>query len=191
VVLERLPLRIGPLLVQACHEAPRGIAAAAAVVVVEDDRYRVLGAEPEFRDPGPVHPIRIHTALVDLAPAEPGTVVVGPDGRRWYAVVHDLDLEPSARPEWLDAALREVLRLARQRGVRALVLPPLGAVHGGVSLATALERIARALWHHAELAAEAAGSGPLERVWLRVPEHASEEEARSALRRPGSTGGGP
>ncbi len=42
-------------------------------IAIEDDTYFVLGADPEFR-PSSEHPIRVHTAALEVEPAAPGSV---------------------------------------------------------------------------------------------------------------------
>jgi len=130
-------------------------------VVVEDDTWLVLGADPEFHEPTE-HPIRIWTALHEAEPLEPGAVSVA-EGRpvRLHAVVHDLSCDPTWREEWVGAALAEVFRLADLHGLHSLALPILGGVHGRLSGARFLRLLDRAL--------AGAAAGRPARVWLIAP----------------------
>jgi hypothetical protein len=77
------------------------------------------------------HPLRVMTALVDAPTYPPGTVLPrGGSPLRLFAVVHDLEQEPSTRDEWILRALENVLSFCRTNHVIALGLDPLGAVHG-------------------------------------------------------------
>jgi len=130
-------------------------------VVLEDDTWLVLGADPEFREPTE-HPIRIWTALHEAQPLEPGTVsVVESHPLRLHAIVHDLSRDPTWREEWIGAALAELFRAAGRRGLRSLALPILGGVHGHLPA----ERFLVLL----EAALESAAPGRLERLWLIAP----------------------
>jgi hypothetical protein len=108
-------------------------------VVVEDDTYGVLGADPLVREPGD-HPIRIWTELHQLEPATPGTVNVKP-GRtaRLLAVVHDLSGDPTWKEEWVSSALAAALRHAERLGVESLGLQALGTIHGKLRAGSFLE----------------------------------------------------
>ncbi len=130
-------------------------------LVVEDDTYLVLGADPEVREPAE-HPLRVWQAVHDFEPLAPGTLTVRP-GRppRLLAIVHDLAADPTWREDWVASALGEVLRYAERTGVRSLAVPPLGAVHGRLPV----ERFAALL-------RDALAVGPaqsLERIWLACP----------------------
>lgn len=99
-------------------------------LVLEEDTWLALSAAPLVREPAE-HPIRTMTAAWEAEPAEPGSIRMR-SGRplRILAVVHDLSLDPSWRVEWIDAALRRAFAEARRRGLGAVGVEPLGAVHG-------------------------------------------------------------
>ena len=130
-------------------------------LVVEDDTWQVLGADPEFR-PTAEHPLRLMQALRQAEPVAPGSVFVVP-GRptRLHAVVHDLDRDPSWREEWIAAALEGCLGIASERGFRSLAIPLLGTRHGGLAPDRAVGLLEDSL---------AAPSAPLPRkLWLISP----------------------
>ncbi len=136
-------------------------------VVVEDDTYLVLGAEPVARETHEPPGELLGEARASIQPA-PGTVVVrsGPP-LELHAIVHDLDAEPSWRVEWVSGALAEVLREAEGRGLRSLALPVLGAVHGDLTPRRFAELLGAAL-HDARARCP-------EEIWLTVPAGAAVE----------------
>ncbi len=142
-------------------------------LVIEDDTCLVLGAEPfprENREP----PRRLLERAVTTEPVAPGTVVVRGGGPiQLHAVVHDLSLEPSWREEWVEAALRAALDEADRRRLSALVLPPLGALHGSLTVGRFAELLAAVL--HQQPA------GHLDAIWLVLPAE-TPAEALDALR---------
>ena len=67
----------------------------------------------------------------EAEPATPGSVHIrGGYPFRILAVVHDLSLDPTWRAEWIELALRRSLEVAREEGLQAVGIEPLGAVHG-------------------------------------------------------------
>ena len=127
--------------------------------VVEEDRWRVLGASPEWHPPAPEHPVRLHTALVSEQPTALGRIL-----RRdthWCAVVVDLDAERLVDGAVVAAAWAGIAGRCAREDVRRLAVPLLGAVHGDLA-----PRVALRLLHDGLLAVPPA---PLRRVWLQVP----------------------
>jgi hypothetical protein len=136
-------------------------------VVVEDDTYGVLGADPLFREPID-HPIRIWTELHELEPATPGTVTLE-HGRtpRLLAVVHDLSGDPSWREEWVSSALAASLRQAERLRVESLGVQALGTIHGRLGPERFLELLRSVVEREALVY--------VRRIWLIPrPEHLGE-----------------
>jgi len=99
-------------------------------LVLEDDTWFALSSAPTVLEPRE-HPIRVMTDAWEAEPAEPGSVHVRDRHPfRILAVVHDLSMDPTWRVEWIELALRRSLEVARQRGLQALGIEPLGTVHG-------------------------------------------------------------
>ena len=153
----------------AFHLGPLRVVAAPAdrppfavdALVVEDDTYGVLGADPEFREPTE-HPLRILTAVHEMVPARPGTIRLAPgDPPRLLAVVHDLSLDPTWKEEWVAQALDGALLESERRGLRSLGLPVLGAVHGRMPAEKFLDTLVDALARRP--------ASTLERAWLVPP----------------------
>ena len=51
---------------------------------------------------------------------------------RLLAIVHDLELEPSWREEWIAGALHEAVRIIEERGLISIALETLGTKHGAL-----------------------------------------------------------
>ena len=151
------PWRIGDfeLVVSPPAEPPFPVQA----TLLEEDTWRVLSAPPRL-PPVEEHPVRVMTDLLDQQPERPGTVLVR--GRRWEAIVIDLEQEPVCREAWVGQALQQALREAAQRRLRALALPLLGTRHGGMTLSRSLEILLGVLARHP------GGGRPL-KLWLQVP----------------------
>ena len=156
---------LGPLLVTL---APPDVPIAA--IVLEEDTWLVLSANPEVKPPVEGM-VRIMTDLLKAEPKVPGSVVVeSGEPLRMLAIVYDLAAEPICRPEWVGEALQEVLAVAEEKGLAALALPLLGVRHGRLPVA-----------RFAELLAEAVRKRPprrLRRVWLMATEQDRRELRR-------------
>lgn len=115
------------------------------VRVFEEDTHLVLTVDPVMRFTEE-HPIRLLNSLSQGKSKRPGSVVI--NGSSWYAVVHNLDAEPTSRLDWIKTAYGEIFRQAEVRRVRRIAVPLLGSVHGNMkpweSLELMLEEIAAA-----------------------------------------------
>lgn len=158
-------IRLGPLLVTVSPPDAR-----VEAIVLEEDTWLVLSAEPEVKPPAESM-VRIMTDLLKAEPMAPGSVLAE-DGEplRILAVVYDLAEEPLCRPEWVAEALQGVLRVAEEKGIATLALPLLGVRHGRLPVAL-----------FAELLEEAVRKTPLRRlrrVWLLAAEQERQELRR-------------
>jgi len=99
-------------------------------VVYEDDTQMVLGSDPLVREVN-IPPSELVEQVARAKPRLPGTIVVK-DGPPlcFHAIVHDLQLEPSWREEWISSALAGVFDEANALGVGSLALPVLGSLYG-------------------------------------------------------------
>jgi hypothetical protein len=164
----RGPVRVGRLMVTvAPAETPPFPVAA---TVLEEDTWLVLSAPPEIRPPAE-HPLRLFTELITAEPLAPGSVVVeNGEPLRLLAVVYDLGAEPSCRPEWVTAALAELIRAAAERKLASLALPLLGVRHGRLPLAVFVSLFV--------LAIREGAPGSLKKVWLAAPAEMAAEVRR-------------
>jgi hypothetical protein len=132
-------------------------------LVVEEDTYLVLSADPRTGEPHPDHPIRVMTSLLEVEPRDPGSIMVRDRfPLEFAAIVHDLDQEPSWREEWVIRALDRALLEAERRHLRSIGLEMLGAIHGRLERPRFLQLLRQAL--------QRIDPRRLERIWLIPPE---------------------
>lgn len=111
----------------------------------EEDTYLVMSADPKHAVE-PAHPLRLMAELADLAPEKTGSVVVqGRHPVRLLAIVHDVELSPTWREEWIESALREIFSLVEKHRFASLGLPLLGTRYGKLDKARFTELLARIL----------------------------------------------
>ena len=106
---------------------------AVSAVAVEQDTALVLDEETALNMP--------YSSLKQLGKEMerfseplPGSIVVQRGKpRKLYAIIHDLEQDPTWREEWVLAALENMLRLADQQLLPALALPLLGSHFGNLA----------------------------------------------------------
>lgn len=114
-------------------------------IVFEEDTWLVLSADPKACEPEE-HPIRLMTELIEAQPEPVGSVLIkGRNPTRFLAIVHDVDQDPTWREEWVESALKEILRLAEHRSLRSVKLPLLGTLHGRLEKQRFVVLLGRAL----------------------------------------------
>ncbi len=132
----------GLQIVAAPEESPPFTVAAMAY---EEDTFLVMSADPKHAVE-PAHPLRLMAELADLAPEKTGSVVVqGRHPVRLLAVVHDVELVPTWREEWIESALREIFSMAEKHRFASLGLPLLGTRYGKFDKSRFPELLARIL----------------------------------------------
>ena len=97
------------------------------VRVFEEDTHLVLTNDGVIRYTEE-HPIRLMTEIMETKPKKTGSIIT--NNARWYAIVHDLDAEPSWRLQWIKDAYLATLKLGETKRVQKLGLPLLGSIHG-------------------------------------------------------------
>ncbi len=127
--------------------------------LLEEDTWRVLGA-PARLPPVEEPMVRVMTGLINQRPLSPGKVLF--QGRRWKAIVIDLEQDPVCREAWVRQAFEQALREATRRGLRALALPLLGSRHGGLDHSRSLEILLEAL-------RQTPGDKGRLGIWLQLP----------------------
>lgn len=110
--------------------------------VFEEDTHLILTVDPVMRYT-PEHPIRMLNSLSRDRAKIPGTIVH--NGASWYAVIHDLDQEPTCRQEWVESAYQEIFRLTGEDKINRIGIPLLGSVHGAMKAPESLELLLAAL----------------------------------------------
>lgn len=116
----------------------------ADAVIVPDDRWHVLSADPAFKEPHDP-PVKMFTKAFTAEPAELGSVQVKAGApTTLLSVMIDLDTEPACRAEDVTAAVARAIELAEKRGLAALAVLVPGVEHG-ISRDDALRAIGYAL----------------------------------------------
>jgi hypothetical protein len=117
-------------------------------VAVEQDTALVLDEEPLLYAPSS-RLSDLSTEMEHFSEPLPGSVVVQ-RGRpkRLYAIIHDLEQEPTWRSEWILSALGNLLRQAEQQSLRALALPLLGCRFGQLEPWRFIDLLCQALQQH-------------------------------------------
>lgn len=133
------------------------------VRIFEEDTYLVLTVDPVIRH-AEEHPIRLMTKVVESKPNKTGTIVTNDPS--WYAIVHDLDNEPTCRLEWIEMAYRQALLLGEIKRVQKMGIPLLGSVHGKVSSETSLKMLIESI--------RAASCEYLKKILVLVPQNKTE-----------------
>jgi len=117
-------------------------------VAVEQDTALVLDEEPLLYAPGNSL-TEISSELEHFSEPLPGSVLVQRGKpKRLYAIIHDLELEPTWRREWVQIALDNLLRLAERQELRAIALPLLGCRFGQLESWRFIDLLCQALQNH-------------------------------------------
>lgn len=131
-----------------------------AAIVEEQDTSLVLGrpAKISVSDDKPSWYLANRLESQELL--QPGSVVLRREKpAKLLAIIHDLDCEPTWKPEWISMALDNAFNLTRAHDISSLQLPVLGAQHGRFRLTEFLSLLYKKL---------GAYNGPLEKIWLIV-----------------------
>lgn len=129
-------------------------------VVVEQDTHCLLAADNFLIESNESLP-ELTSHLQTFAPRPPGHVFVKQnESLQLYAIVHDLDLTPSWREEWISGALDAILDIALQRELKILGMPALGSIHGRYPAGMFIPLLVNAVTGHP--------AGPLQ-IWLGIP----------------------
>ena len=155
----------GPLLIVAApaHARPFEVDAMA----FEEDTWLTMSADPKVCPPE-VHPIRLMKELMEARPETAGTVIVkGKKPIRFLAIVHDVNLDPTWKENWIEDALSEIFQKTEEQKLRAIGLPLLGTLHGRLEIRRFIALLSRVLsrtsFHH------------LQRLWLITPAGANRD----------------
>lgn len=137
-------------------------------VVAEEDTFLVLSADPVVHEVHE-HPIRLMTRLIETRPEIPGSVLVkGRKPFKFFAIVHDLNQEPTWKEEWVERALKGILQETETRNLQSIRLPMLGTKHGTLEKERFMVLLKRVL--------EQSPLQYLKCIWLIVPKGRSARE---------------
>lgn len=117
-------------------------------VAVEQDTALVLGEEPMLYAPSQSID-EIGSELERMAEPLPGSVLVKQGTpKRLLAIIHDLEQDPTLRPEWVVKALHNMMRLAERQPLHAIALPLLGTRYGQLEQRRFIELLCYILCKH-------------------------------------------
>jgi len=134
-----------------------------SAIVVEQDTAMVLDEEPVLYAPNESLQ-RLREEVERFREPEPGSIVTQRgQPKRLYAIVHDLNQEPTWREEWVSMALENLLRESDRQRLPDLALPLLGCRFGNLTPERFLEILCSALQNEPPC-------DPL-KLWLVVPRH--------------------
>lgn len=137
--------------------APKNVAA----IVEEQDTALVLGQPSEITLTDNKPSWFLANKLESQKILEPGSVVIR-NGKtlKILAIVHDLDHDPTWKPEWISQALDNILNISGLHGIHTLQMPVLGTQHGRYELTAFLSLLTDKIKTY---------QGPLEKIWLIIP----------------------
>ena len=130
-------------------------------LVFEEDTWLIMSANPKTCEPEE-HPVRMMTQMIEARPEQVGTVLVrGNNPKRFLAIVHDVDQDPTWRESWVESALIQIFLNAEQRRIQSIGLPLIGTLHGNLQKQHFVELLYKVLvqmtFNH------------LKRLWLITP----------------------
>jgi hypothetical protein len=131
------------------------------VQIIEDDTYRVMSAPAEIPQASE-HPIRVMTGVLEVQPLEIGQFLFSKRHipPQLTAIVYDSNHEQLTEKKWLQAAWKELWRLAKEHQWAAVLTPLLGAKFGGLAHGDVVSAFCGSLESHAALD-----------IWLWTPPH--------------------
>lgn len=132
-------------------------------LAVEQDTALVLGEDSMELTTGRPS-TEFKSDLEHLSEPLPGSVLVKRGTpKRLYAIVHDLEQDPSIRQEWVVKALHNIMRLADRQPLHAIAMPLLGTRYGQLEQRRFLELLCYILTKYPP-------SSPL-KLWLIAPRY--------------------
>lgn len=154
VQVGRVSIQIGPQ-----QRPPFPVSA----IVVEQDTAMVLDDEAIIQTP--VESLQqLREEVERFREPEPGSVVIQRGRpRRFYAIVHDLEQEPTWREEWIQAAMETLLREIERLRLSDIAMPLLGTRFGNLSTQRFIELLCTTLQQFPP-------KKPL-KLWLIAPRH--------------------
>jgi hypothetical protein len=130
--------------------------------VLEEDTYLILSAEPRPK-PARQKPRALLREAMKTLPKEPGSVLLRSrpeEEPELLAVVHDLELEPSCKDEWVIQALKQIFAAATVHDFRNITLPALGSYQDALPVRRFAELLRDVITsHHAD---------DVSRIWLEL-----------------------
>ncbi|BAP55729.1 hypothetical protein THII_1432 [Thioploca ingrica] len=102
-------------------------------IVYEQDTTLILTAPTDIK-----YPVESNEQLLNQAITRseliPGSVLVRNQFPwQFFAIVHDLNQEPTWQEQWIVMALQTILHESERRQLRSMAMPLLGTVHGSLT----------------------------------------------------------
>jgi len=131
-------------------------------VVEEQDTALILSEPGNITEPGNKPAWFLANKLESQSLFKPGSVIKR-DGKiiRLLAIVHDLDMEPSWRSEWVAQALDNIIKVSHIQGISSIQLPVVGAQYGRFNIQDFLQLLVMAIKN---------SQGTLKKIWLIMPQ---------------------
>jgi hypothetical protein len=102
-------------------------------IVEEQDTGLLLGVAPKISEPYESYD-KLVSQMITQQPRLPGEVVVkGNHPLRFLAVVHNLELEPTWKEEWITNALGQIFKESVNNRIKTVAMPVLGSIYGSLN----------------------------------------------------------
>lgn len=134
-----------------------------SAIVTEQDTAMVLDDDPVLYAPTDSLQ-RLREEVERFREPSPGSVIIQRGKpRRLYAIIHNLELDPTWREEWIIRALDTLLLEVERLRLREIAMPLLGTRFGNLSPQRFIELLCQAIYRFQP-------SRPL-KLWLIAPRH--------------------
>lgn len=136
-------------------------------IAFEEDTFLIMSADKEIRDPGN-NMMKLMTKLIEFEPEPLGSVkIVQGKPLKFLAVIHDVNLEPTWREEWVEGSLHEIFNEIERLKISSFALPLLGTLYGNIDIERFITLLKRSI--------KKAPIKSLQRLWLIVPDRTSRD----------------
>jgi hypothetical protein len=130
-------------------------------IVEEQDTSLLLGVAPTIVEPNESYE-KLVSQMISQQPRSPGEVVVkGNHPVRLLAVVHNLELEPTWKEEWIANTLGHIFKESVNNKIKTVAMPVLGSIYGSLNYENFIELFRSAL--------PPGNFTYPEKIWLSVP----------------------
>lgn len=101
-------------------------------IVEEQDTNLLLGIAPYISEPYESYE-KLVSQMISQQPRLPGEVIVkGNHPMRFLAVIHDLELKPTWKEEWIANALGQIVKESENNSIKTIAMPVLGSIYGSL-----------------------------------------------------------
>jgi len=115
-------------------------------IVEEQDTYLLLSEQATLSDPGKPAWYLANTMEREEKIYQPGSVIMKPQQpNRLLAIVHDIELDPTCKPEYVERAWKNIFELIAVEEFSSIAIPLLGTVHGKLDFNDAMQLLRKSL----------------------------------------------